>query len=306
MTTQRQPLSDEQLHRFAPSIFAREAHESRSERYGYAPTFEILAALRTEGFLPVHASQSSTRDASRREHTKHMIRFTHRSQLEQLAAGRAVGDVFPEVVLINAHDGSSAYQLMGGLFRLVCLNGLVVADAMVGTFKVQHTGKIRERVIEGSYTVLQNTTRAVEVADEWKGIALEIDERDALAEAAHQVRFADAEGNVSTPITPAQLLIPRRYADDRKDLWTTFNVLQENAIRGGLQGRTQPGPNASRGRRVTTREIRGIDQDIRLNRALWALGARMADIKLGRHVEEPQPEPEVIDAERIREFEDAV
>jgi hypothetical protein len=32
-------------------------------------------------------------------------------------------------------------------------------------------------------------------------------------------------------------------------------------------------------RRVTTREVRGIDQDVRLNRALWQLAERMAELK---------------------------
>ncbi|MBV8275090.1 MAG: DUF932 domain-containing protein, partial [Verrucomicrobia bacterium] len=35
--------------------------------------------------------------------------------------------VRPEVVLVNSHDKSSAYQLHCGLFRLVCTNGMVIS-----------------------------------------------------------------------------------------------------------------------------------------------------------------------------------
>ena len=55
----RQPMTDEQLIKVAPSIFANEAHDSRSERYTYIPTIEILRKLRGEGYLPFAATQTS-------------------------------------------------------------------------------------------------------------------------------------------------------------------------------------------------------------------------------------------------------
>jgi hypothetical protein len=98
----------------------------------------------------------------------------------------------------------------------------------------------------------------------------------ALAEAAHVLRFADADGDINTPIRPDQLLIPRRRDDRANDLWTTFNVVQENVIKGGLSamGRDANG----RRRRTTTRQVNGIDQDVRLNKALFVLAERMAGI----------------------------
>ena len=36
------PLSDDQIRRVAPSIFAEAPHESRSERYSYIPTAAVL------------------------------------------------------------------------------------------------------------------------------------------------------------------------------------------------------------------------------------------------------------------------
>ena len=61
------------------------------------------------------------RDASRIEFTKHMIRLRHRDQ--KTGAARRLGDVFPEVVLVNANDGSSSYVMSAGLFRR-CGEGL--------------------------------------------------------------------------------------------------------------------------------------------------------------------------------------
>ncbi|NBW19567.1 MAG: DUF932 domain-containing protein, partial [Caulobacteraceae bacterium] len=71
-----------------------------------------------------------------------MIRFRHIGEAGN-ARALAVGDTFPEVVLVNANDGSSAYKLMAGVFRLVCLNGMVVAERQTGQVSVHHKGDIR-------------------------------------------------------------------------------------------------------------------------------------------------------------------
>ena len=56
------PLSDDQIHRVAPSIFADAPHESRSERYSYIPTAAVLTELRKEGFQPFMVTQTRVRD----------------------------------------------------------------------------------------------------------------------------------------------------------------------------------------------------------------------------------------------------
>ena len=98
-----------------------------------------------------------------------------------------------------------------------------------------------------------------------------------LAEAPCQVSLGDGEGRTTTPITAEQLLAPRRAEDAGDDLWRTFNRVQENAIRGGLTAWGRDAQN--RPRRVSSREVTGIDGDVRLNRALWTLTERMAELK---------------------------
>src|SRR5471032_3499444 len=90
-------LTDDEIRGVAPSIFATEKHISRSDRYTYIPTIEILQGLRTEGFSPFMVCQSRARDASKREHTKHMIRMRHASQIN--------GSEANEIILLNSHDG---------------------------------------------------------------------------------------------------------------------------------------------------------------------------------------------------------
>jgi hypothetical protein len=254
------PLSDDQLRSIAPSIFAAAAHDSRSSRYTYIPTVNVLAALRKEGFQPFSVAQTRARDESRREFTKHMVRMRHASQV-----ARNVGDEIPEIVLVNSHDGSSSYQMFAGLFRLLCTNGLVVAAGTVDEIRVPHTGNVVGRVIEGAYSVVEEFGRVRASADAMKAIEL----RPAVQQAFGRAAIVAKYGEETAPVTVDQVLTPRRAGDAGTDLWQTFNRVQENLVRGGLRTRS------ATGRRMRTREVQGISENVKLNRALWTLADEM-------------------------------
>ena len=236
----------------------------------------MIDGLREQGFLPVFAKQGGSRIPGKAEFTKHMLRFRYQGEKPEL---RSVGQTFPEIVLVNSHDGTSAYHIMAGVFRLVCLNGMVVADRTDGARSVQHKSNVVDNVIDASFEVLSESRKALGAAVEWSGLSLSRDERQVFAESAHLLRFGDSEGETDTAIRPEQMLQVRRSEDRGTDLWSTFNVAQENAIRGGL---TAMGRDANGRRRLTrTREVRAIDQDVKLNKALWHLSERMAALKSG-------------------------
>jgi len=272
------PLTDDQLRKLAPSVFAETAHESRSARYAYIPTSEVVRGLRDAGFVPMTATQGKSRVEGKAEFTKHLIRFRHADHMT--GKHLKLGGVIPEVALINSHDGTSAYKVVAGMMRLVCLNGMLVADEEFGSIRVGHTGNIRDQVIDATFTVLDQAKLAIETAGNWSGVTMSRPEQMLLAEQAHIMRFADAEGVVKTPIMPVALLAPRRHEDAGADLWSVTSRIQENVMRGGLEGVTK-GTKEKPSRRVSTRPIKGIDADVKLNRALWALSERMAELKAG-------------------------
>jgi len=264
-------LSNDEIQAVAPSVFATTRHESRSERYTYIPTSEIVDGMRAHGFLPTYAKQGKSRVEGKADFTKHLVRFRHEGSIDK---GPAIGNVYPEVVLVNSHDGTSQYVLNAGLWRLVCLNGMMVSDTQFAGLKIPHKGNIIDRVIEGSFEVIQESTKALERAEAWSGVTLNHDEQMALATSVHTVRFADSEGNVETPIKPIQMLNTRRSEDRPHDLWTVTNRIQENAIRGGLSAMGRDANN--RLRMTTTREVKGIDSDVKLNKAIWQLAEMLA------------------------------
>jgi len=271
-------LSEDEMRRAAPSIFAARPHASRSERFRAIPTIEVLHGLEKEGFFAVGVKQSASRDASKTAYTRHLIRLRRLDDARQYR----VGDTVCEIILRNANDGTAAYELMAGLFRIRCLNSLVARIATIDSIKVRHSGDALEKVVDGTYRVLGQAEAVLAAPRDWSRIALNDDAKAALAASAHALRFGDADGRVATPIRPEQLLTPRRADDRADDLWTVMNVIQENVIRGGLSARAPAATDQHgrwrRGRVVTTRAVNNIDQDVRLNRALWVLGERMAGL----------------------------
>jgi hypothetical protein len=266
-------LTEDEMHRKAPAIFATAPHESRSERFHAIATIDILRKLQAEGFSPVGVKQSKTRDESRLSHCKHLIRLRRLDD----ATEYKVGDNVLEIILKNANDGSCSYELMAGMFRIRCTNSLVSQTSTLDSIRVRHSGNaqlIQDNVIEGTYTVLNETKKLLAAPELWGALKLDRHERIGLATGAHHARFADSEGEITTPIKPEQLLVPMRYDDRGEDLWTTFNVVQERTIKGGLKGVVRG--DDGRTRRVTTRGVTGVDQDVKLNKSLWVMAAAIA------------------------------
>ncbi len=270
------PLTEAELWKMAPSIFSVSPHESRSIRYAHIETASIVESLRSEGFLPFAAKQNKARIVEKRNFVKHMIRFRRPEWVE---GDLAVGAAIPEVVLINSHDGSSAYQLMAGLFRLVCTNGLIIADRSVGAVHVRHGGDVIPQVIAGAERILKDVDQVVIAQKSWTALPMSSDDQTEFAIAAHRIRWNPEHYPNPGSINPGELLNSRRPEDQKSDLWTVFNRVQENAIRGGISG-YRPDQHTARGfmagRRITSKEVKNIDQDMKLNKALWSLAEKTA------------------------------
>lgn len=158
--------------------------------------------------------------------------------------GQILGSEIPEIILLNSHDGSSSYQMISGMFRFVCMNGIVCGQTFCEV-RVPHKGDVVEQVIEGEYQVL-----------------------DIFDDVALSWRYDEKLEGKHIPLTHDDILTARCHEDKSSDLWTTYQRMQENLIKGGLTGRTQ------KGQRKRTRAVTGIDGDIRLNRALWEMAEK--------------------------------
>nr|WP_249543348.1 DUF932 domain-containing protein [Escherichia coli] len=274
---------------YVPGIFGEDKHTSRSQNYTYIPTITVLESLQREGFQPFFACQTRVRDPGRRGYTKHMLRLRR--------AGEINGEHVPEIILLNSHDGTSSYQMLPGYFRFVCQNGCVCGQSLgevhdgtssyqmlpgyfrfvcqngcvcgqsLGEVRVPHRGNVVDRVIEGAYEVVGVFDRIEEKRDAMQSLILPPPARQALAQAALTYRYGDEH----QPVTTADILTPRRREDYGKDLWSAYQTIQENMLKGGISGRS------AKGKRIHTRAIHSIDTDIKLNRALWVMAETLLE-----------------------------
>ena len=199
------PLAEDQMRRAAPSIFAEGKHGSRSERYTYIPTIDVLRGLRHEGFEPFMVAQSKSRIEGKTEFTKHMIRMRHAGQVNTRPEAN-------EIILINSHDGASSYQMLAGVFRFVCCNGLVVDD-VANDIRIPHKGNIQDEVIEGAFRVLEDFEVVDASTDSMKALPLQREEQQAFATAALALRYGErGEGEPPAPVTAEQLIEARLSA----------------------------------------------------------------------------------------------
>ena len=263
-------LENDRIMQLAPSVFATQAISSASEKYRFLPTISVVNALRDMGYGVVRAQQSRTLVAGNREFAKHMLRFRHVSNMNPIN----VGDEIPEIVLTNSHNGSSVYNLMLGIFRLVCSNGMVVASENIESMRVRHSGSkdLLNQVIEVTGKIVHEAPKVIEQINRFKSIPLTPAEQEAFGSAAMELSGSSIE------LLPTQIIRARRTADmtagdGSRSLWATTNVIQENLIRGGQIGK------GTNGRRQTTRTLKNVQKDIDINKALWKLTEELAKIK---------------------------
>lgn len=285
LTKNVRPLANDEIMRFAPSVLAEDKHPSRSDRYAFISTITVVEAMRQNGFFPIRVAQGRTRIEDRRDFTRHVVVFRQADDIQRGAAALARGghhrvdELFNEIVLYNSHDGSSSYQLSAGKFRLVCTNGLIVSEAVLDTIRVPHAGRsVADRVVEGAFYIMQQLPVVDETIAAWQQAQLPAPVQAAFGRAAIELRWDDADGH--RPVGPADVLRPHRPADQQHDLWTVFNRVQENLLKGGMLGRTRKGDTRKVG------AVNGVSDNVRLNKALWTLATELGKA-LG--VETPEP-----------------
>lgn len=251
-------LSLEDVRQRAPAVFAESAHERTSLAYRFIPTARVLTGLMQAGFVPVEARQARARHGE--AHARHVVRLRRRYETVQLK------DSVPEVVFLNSHDGTSAYQLRMGIFRVVCTNGLIVSAGAFPSIRVPHRGDIVEEVVAGALDISERFDVLAGQVERMARRFLQKDEQIAFAERALAVRFPEP---LESGIQSAQLLTCRRVDDLGNDLWSVLNKVQENLLRGGMVR------VAASGRQSRTRRITSIREDVRINSRLWDLAEQV-------------------------------
>ena len=253
-------ISKEQVKQVAPSVFTKTGSSTVSEKYSHIPTERVMDDMEALGWNVVDAKEIKARQ--NQGFQKHMLVFAN----PEIVITGADGDtVFPRILLTNSHDGKNAFSFQAGLFRLVCSNGLVIADEQFGKMKIRHMGYDFEALQSLITEMVEKLPLTVESMNRFKNKQLSEDQKQKFALEALGLRF-DTDNKT---FNVDEFLTPTRKEDEGNDLWSVFNLVQEKLVNGMVDYRA-----GSKNRKA--RRIKNFQQDVKLNSELYELALAYA------------------------------
>jgi len=263
MNQEFKTLSLDAAIQIAPAIAAKSPHPTliKSPKYAFTDTVEIIESMDRLGFKLTSAKQSRSKDALLTQHGTHIVRFGNPELYIKNSEGGIEGR--PEVVLINNHSGARPIQFEMGIFRLVCENGLVIKSQDFGGFRERHTKYDFETIKRMISEKVGGMKDVVAKISSWNSRLMTDKERFQFAVEALTLRLAEDRQPENYEIY--EILNPKREADKGNSLWNTFNVVQENLIKGGFEMNNR-----------LARAITNPIQDVKVNQDLWQLAEAYA------------------------------
>ena len=263
-------LSIERMQELAPAAFATTKHERLTDRYMPLHTSSLIPVMQDYGYSPVQAAQKRSRKAST-EHSAHMLAFAR-----TIDADFAEGDVRPEIILYNSHDGTGSVKLFAGAFRFICSNGIVAGDGFQN--RLYHN----KAAMLGFEDMLRSTVDTLPAMMErinmLRGVQLSGAKAYELAKRSVTTRWdmydAQETGVYATDTTVQQVLTVNRNGDESMDAFTVFNRIQESVIRGKafVKSLTKATPYGSMRK---SRPVNSVKENIRINTELWNIAEEM-------------------------------
>jgi len=262
-----QYITKDQLKAMVPVAFADAPTSDKvSSKYLLVNTETIVDDLEKLGWKPVTAAQRKSRGKGT-IFSKHMVSFQNP---DIMIKGKNGDDAYPRIILTNSHDGFNSFQFRVGIYRLVCSNGLVVADEEFSAFRIRHTGYTFEELRTVVGQAVNDLPNKVEVLNKMQVRMLTPQEQRQLAIDAMQLRSnkIDAEYDEETI---QDLLTPTREADKGDSLWAIFNIVQEKITQGGYSA-------ALKGAKVRkVRKIKSFEKDLEVNQKLFRLATALVN-----------------------------
>ena len=254
-------LTKEQIREIAPSVFTAKADKkTTSKHYVHIPTEKVIDDMTALGWGVVDAKQVKARKGQ--GYQKHMVVFGN----DDLRIDGQDGDtVMPRILMTNSHDGKNAFTFQAGLYRLVCSNGLVIADAEFASMKIRHMGYDLNELSTVISEIVEKLPLTVECMNKLKAKKLSQEEKEKFALEAIGLRFDTKNKNFEIQ----ELLEPTRVEDKGDDMWSVYNLIQEKLVHGMI--------NYGVGvKQRKAHKIKNFQQDMKLNQELYTLALSYA------------------------------
>ena len=262
-------LNDEQIRKACPVAFSVDASEEVSKHYTHIPTNRVIDDMRELGWGVIDVKQVKARKKATQGFQKHMIVFRHP---DLMVEGKDGDNVWPQIIMTNSHDGKNAFTFQAGMYRLVCSNGLVIADEEFGKMKIRHMGYDFEALRGTIGEMVEKLPLTVESMNKFKGTELTQPQKYDLARRAIATRFKlqkDQKVDQVYKIDLDEVLKPVRKEDAGNDLWSVFNLVQEKVVEGDFE-------YVSGVKMRKARKIKNFKQDLDVNQKLFEIAKEFA------------------------------
>jgi len=253
-------LSKKELSEIAPSIFTMTPSSEVSDKYTHIPTEKVIDDMELLGWKPVDAKEVKARTKSTQGVQKHMIVFRNN---DVVINGDDGDTVFPQILMTNSHDGKNAFQFTAGLFRMICENGLVIADTEFEDIKMRHMGYTFEDLQDLIKDMVEKLPLTVDSMNKMKAVELEEEQMFNLAKDLLNIRV-DGTDNTYPDEAIGEVLNIQRKKDEGNGLWEVFNRIQENIIEGNFEYITKGG------KKRQARVIKNFKQDMDVNKKMFS------------------------------------
>jgi len=266
-------LTKEQLRNSTPVIFSKApTNPGVSEKYLFVNSETIIDDLAKLNWFPVTSAQRKVTKTEGTVYSKHLISF----QNPDIQITSKDGDnAFPRIIMTNSHDGLQSFRFSVGIFRLVCSNGLVVADEQFSDFRINHKGYTFDELRDVISQAVKDLPNRVEVLNKMRNKILTNEQKEKLALDAMLVRAGitpdSSKANEFSydKETLQNILEPKRKEDVGDNLWLVLNVIQEKIMHGDFHA-------ALAGAKIRkVRPIKSFEKSLEVNKDLFKLATAL-------------------------------
>jgi len=252
-------LSLEEIKEKAPSIFTTQGSKDTSDKYTHIPTDTVIRDLELLGWGVVDVKEVKARQENTKGYQKHLVVLRN----DDVVITDSSGDtVYPQILLTNSHDGKNSFKFQAGLFRMICENGLVIADESFEDYSIRHMGYNFESLQSLIKEMVSNLNVTVDAMNKMKSKELQMEQQFGFAKKLLDIRIEGTD-NTYDDRAVMEVLKPQRKEDEGLNLWAVFNRVQENIIEGNFNYIT------AKGKVRQARVIKNFKQDMDINKKMF-------------------------------------
>ena len=264
----------EELQEVAPSIFTKTGSDKTSSKYTHIPTDRVIKDLELLGWGVVDAKEVNARQD--KGYQKHLVVFRNPDVSINKKSTNVDGEVFedivfPQILVTNSHDGKNSFKFQAGLYRMVCENGLVIADQQFEDYTIRHMGYDFEALQGVIKDMISNLDLTVESMNKMRKIELDENQQFEFAKKLLDIRVEGTD-NMYKEDQIGDILVPQRKEDFGDDLWSVFNRVQENIVEGNFKYYNAKTLGTER----QARPIKNFKQDMDVNKKLFSAALEYA------------------------------